>query len=104
VSDKEKTIYSDDDDNTTTNNNNTTNEEEESKKEEVRFVITFFVTGDRANAMAKIDPNERIEMAFQPIRLDYDAHHKRRRRWKKRIRSNTRKALENVRDESVVRG
>ena len=65
VSDKEKTIYSDEDDNTTTNNNNTTNEEEESKKEEVRFVITFFVTGDRANAMAKIDPNERIEMAFQ---------------------------------------
>ena len=64
VSDKEKTIYSDEDDNTTTNNN-TTNEEEESKKEEVRFVITFFVTGDRANAMAKIDPNERIEMAFQ---------------------------------------
>ncbi|CAL6328861.1 unnamed protein product [Bathycoccus prasinos] len=64
VSDKEKTIYSDEDDNTT-NNNNTTNEEEESKKEEVRFVITFFVTGDRANAMAKIDPNERIEMAFQ---------------------------------------
>ena len=64
VSDKEKTIYSDEDDNTTTNNN-TTNGEEESKKEEVRFVITFFVTGDRANAMAKIDPNERIEMAFQ---------------------------------------
>jgi len=64
VSDKEKTIYSDEDDNTN-NNNNTTNEEEESKKEEVRFVITFFVTGDRANAMAKIDPNERIEMAFQ---------------------------------------
>ena len=63
VSDKEKTIYSDEDDNN--NNNNTTNEEEESKKEEVRFVITFFVTGDRANAMAKIDPNERIEMAFQ---------------------------------------
>ena len=62
VSDKEKTIYSDEDDN---NNNNNTNEEEESKKEEVRFVITFFVTGDRANAMAKIDPNERIEMAFQ---------------------------------------
>ena len=61
VSDKEKTIYSDEDD----NNNNNTNEEEESKKEEVRFVITFFVTGDRANAMAKIDPNERIEMAFQ---------------------------------------
>jgi len=65
VSDKEKTIYSDADDNTNNNNNNTTNEEEESKKEEVRFVITFFVTGDRANAMAKIDPNERIEMAFQ---------------------------------------
>ena len=64
VSDKEKTIYSDEDDNNN-NNNNTTNEEEESKKEEVRFVITFFVTGDRANAMAKIDPNERIEMAFQ---------------------------------------
>ena len=64
VSDKEKTIYSDEDD-TTTSTNNTTNEEEESKKEEVRFVITFFVTGDRANAMAKIDPNERIEMAFQ---------------------------------------
>ena len=63
VSDKEKTIYSDEDDNN--NNNNNTNEEEESKKEEVRFVITFFVTGDRANAMAKIDPNERIEMAFQ---------------------------------------
>ena len=63
VSDKEKTIYSDEDDNN--NNNTTTNEEEESKKEEVRFVITFFVTGDRANAMAKIDPNERIEMAFQ---------------------------------------
>ena len=61
VSDKEKTIYSDEDD----NNNNTNEEEEESKKEEVRFVITFFVTGDRANAMAKIDPNERIEMAFQ---------------------------------------
>ena len=65
VSDKEKTIYSDEDDNNNNNNNNTTNEEEESKKEEVRFVITFFVTGDRANAMAKIDPNERIEMAFQ---------------------------------------
>ena len=64
VSDKEKTIYSDEDDNNNNNNNNT-NEEEESKKEEVRFVITFFVTGDRANAMAKIDPNERIEMAFQ---------------------------------------
>ena len=64
VSDKEKTIYSDEDDNTT-NNNTTTNEEEESKKEEVRFVITFFVTGDRANAMAKIDPKKRIEMAFQ---------------------------------------
>ena len=64
VSDKEKTIYSDEDDNNN-NYNNTTNEEEESKKEEVRFVITFFVTGDRANAMAKIDPNERIEMAFQ---------------------------------------
>ena len=63
VSDKEKTIYSDEDDNN--NNNTTTNEEEESKKEEVRFVITFFVTGDRANAMAKIDPNERIEKAFQ---------------------------------------
>jgi len=63
VSDKEKTIYSDEDDNN--NNTTTTNEEEESKKEEVRFVITFFVTGDRANAMAKIDPNERIEMAFQ---------------------------------------
>ena len=63
VSDKEKTIYSDEDDNN--NNNTTTNEEEESKKEEVRFVITFFVTGDRANAMAKIDPNERIELAFQ---------------------------------------
>ena len=63
VSDKEKTIYSDEDDNN--NNNNNTNKEEESKKEEVRFVITFFVTGDRANAMAKIDPNERIEMAFQ---------------------------------------
>ena len=61
VSDKEKTIYLDDDD----INNNKTDEEEESKKEEVRFVITFFVTGDRANAMAKIDPNERIEMAFQ---------------------------------------
>ena len=60
VSDKEKTIYSDEDD-----NNNNTNEEEESKKEEVRFVITFFVTGDRANAMAKIDPKKRIEMAFQ---------------------------------------
>ena len=57
VSDKEKTIYSDEDDNN--------NEEEESKKEEVRFVITFFVTGDRGNAMAKINPNERIEMAFQ---------------------------------------
>ena len=65
VSDKEKTIYSDEDDNNNNNNNNNTNEEEESKKEEVRFVITFFVTGDRANAMAKIDPNERIEMAFQ---------------------------------------
>ena len=64
VSDKEKTIYSDEDDNNNNINNNT-NEEEESKKEEVRFVITFFVTGDRANAMAKIDPNERIEMAFQ---------------------------------------
>ena len=64
VSDKEKTIYSDEDDNNTTTTT-TTNEEEESKKEEVRFVITFFVTGDRANAMAKIDPNERIEMAFQ---------------------------------------
>ena len=64
VSDKEKTIYSDEDVNNNNNNNNT-NEEEESKKEEVRFVITFFVTGDRANAMAKIDPNERIEMAFQ---------------------------------------
>ena len=64
VSDKEKTIYSDEDDNNNNNNNNT-NEEEESKKEEVRFVITFFVTGDRANAMAKIDPNERIEMAYQ---------------------------------------
>ncbi|CAL6332811.1 unnamed protein product [Bathycoccus prasinos] len=61
VSDKEKTIYSDEDD----NNNNTNEEEEESKKEEVRFVITFFVTGDRANAMAKIDPKKRIEMAFQ---------------------------------------
>ena len=64
VSDKEKTIYSDEDDNNNNNNNNT-NEEEESKKEEVRFVITFFVTGDRANAMAKIDPKKRIEMAFQ---------------------------------------
>ena len=61
VSDKEKTIYLDDDD----INNNKTDEEEESKKEEVRFVITFFVTGDRANAMAKIDPKKRIEMAFQ---------------------------------------
>ena len=61
VSDKEKTIYSDEDDII----NNKTDDEEESKKEEVRFVITFFVTGDRANAMAKIDPNERIEMAFQ---------------------------------------
>ena len=61
VSDKEKTIYSDEDDII----NNKTHDEEESKKEEVRFVITFFVTGDRANAMAKIDPNERIEMAFQ---------------------------------------
>ena len=64
VSDKEKTIYSDEDDNNNNKNNNT-NEEEESKKEEVRFVITFFVTGDRANAMAKIDPKKRIEMAFQ---------------------------------------
>ena len=61
VSDKEKTIYSDEDDII----NNKTDDEEESKKEEVRFVITFFVTGDRANAMAKIDPNERIEMAYQ---------------------------------------
>ena len=61
VSDKEKTIYSDEDDII----NNKTDDGEESKKEEVRFVITFFVTGDRANAMAKIDPNERIEMAFQ---------------------------------------
>ena len=61
VSDKEKTIYSDEDDII----NNKTDDEEESKKEEVRFVITFFVTGDRANAMAKIDPKKRIEMAFQ---------------------------------------
>ena len=100
VSDKEKTIYSDEDDII----NNKTDDEEESKKEEVRFVITFFVTGDRANAMAKIDPNETNRDGVSTIRLDYDAHHKRRRRWKKRIRSNTRKALENVRDESVVRG
>jgi len=61
VSDKEKTINDSDDD----DNNNNNNDEEESKKEEVRFVITFFVTGDRANAMAKINPKKRIEMAFK---------------------------------------
>ena len=35
------------------------------KKEDVRYVVTFFITGDRANAMAKIKPSERIEMAFK---------------------------------------
>ena len=35
------------------------------KKEDVRYVVTFFITGDRANAMAKINPSERIEMAFK---------------------------------------
>ena len=62
VSDKEKTI--------------TRKEEEEdggvggankksSKKGDVRFVITFFITGDRANAMAKINPKKRIDLAFK---------------------------------------
>ena len=31
----------------------------------MRYVVTFFITGDRANAMAKINPSERIEMAFK---------------------------------------
>ena len=60
VSDKEKTI--------------TRKEEEDggggtskknSKKGDVRFVITFFITGDRANAMAKINPKKRIDLAFK---------------------------------------
>ena len=63
VSDKEKTI--------------TRKEEEEgggggggankksSKKGDVRFVVTFFITGDRANAMAKINPKKRIDLAFK---------------------------------------
>ena len=60
VSDKEKTITrkEEEDGGGGTNKKN-------SKKGDVRFVITFFITGDRANAMAKINPKKRIDLAFK---------------------------------------